>query len=165
MNSATRWPTSIIRTAPIAKLGATKARAPSPPFQWSVAHLRSFSRSKPVVPTTTLTPACRHLWALGSAWSGTVKSTTTSAASSTSPRSEPSDGSARPLSSSPAAASIASQTVVPIRPAAPATATWIGSGMRRQHTNRQSASLTGATALRKQASSAPMQAAEMFSGA
>ena len=37
-------------------------------------------------------------------------------------------------SSRPSAASTASQTVAPIRPAAPATATRIGSAMRRQHT-------------------------------
>ena len=57
--------------------------------------------------------------------SGVVKSTTTSASSRTSPSVDVERGSARPASSRSSAPSTASQTVAPMRPAAPDTATLI----------------------------------------
>src|SRR3954470_2149783 len=111
---------SISSTAPIAKLGATKQLACA-----DSAAARAASRSKPVVPTTAWTPACRQVRTFSSAVSGTVKSTRTSASGRTSLSSVPSAGSALPVSSSPLASSTASQTVAPIFPAAPATATLI----------------------------------------
>src|SRR4051794_20358148 len=120
MCSAIVCETSISSTAPIAKLGATKQLA------WEdSAAARAASRSNPVVPMTAWTPACRQARTFSSAVSGTVKSTRTSASGSTSDSSVPSAGSARPVSSSPSASSTASQTVAPIFPAAPATATRI----------------------------------------
>src|SRR3954469_14551376 len=112
--------TSINSTAPIAKLGATKQLA-----REDSAAARAASRSKPVVPTTAWTPPCRQVRTFSSAVSGTVKSTTTSASGSTAESSVPSAGSALPVSTSPSASSTASQTVAPIFPAAPATATLI----------------------------------------
>src|SRR5680860_1546454 len=111
---------SISSTAPIAKLGATKQLA-SP----ASAASRSASRSKPVVPRTTWTPASKQALALASAVSGVLKSTTTSASPSTPASSTPSAGSAFPASCMSTAPSTASQTVWPMRPAAPETATRI----------------------------------------
>ncbi len=79
MCGAIVWATTIISTAPIAKLGATKQLAVD-----ASAAARAASRSKPVVPTTTWTPAARHSSTLASAVAGTLKSTTTSASPSTS---------------------------------------------------------------------------------
>ena len=69
-----RLQTSISRTAPIAKFGATKQSASDP----SAAARRRRGR-EPVVPTTVSTPASKHSLTLARAVSGTVKSTTTSA--------------------------------------------------------------------------------------
>src|SRR4051812_48284999 len=108
---------SIIRTAPMAKLGATNRLASPTPS--------SSEKSAPVVPITQWTPASRQWRALGSAESGVEKSTTTSASPSTSSRSVSRSGSARPTSDMSSAPSTAAQTVSPIRPAAPETATLI----------------------------------------
>src|SRR5688572_26116449 len=93
-------------------------------------------KSAPVVPVTQCTPASRQLRALWSAASGVVKSTTTSASPSTSPIATPSSGSARPTSAMSSACSTARQTVSPIRPAAPETATLITSGSRQCRADR-----------------------------
>src|ERR1700733_2603652 len=112
----------IISTAPIAKLGAINTLA-LPAFRSS----RSCG-SKPVVPITTWTPASTASRALATALVGIVKSTSTSASLRTSASGVFSAGSARPVSSMSGAASTARQTVWPIRPAAPATATRMGAG-------------------------------------
>src|SRR5215212_3493406 len=113
----------IIRTAPIAKLGATNTFAPSAPAL-SMSD-RSASRSKPVVPTTKWTPARTQSRTFSGAASGVVKSTITSAFPSASPTGFPSVRSALATSSRPSASSTASQTVAPMRPAAPDTTTRI----------------------------------------
>src|SRR4051794_14863245 len=109
--------TSIIITAPIAKFGATKRFAEPTPS--------SCEKSAPVVPITQCTPASRHSVALCRALSGVVKSTTTSASPSTSCSDTPRCRSARPTSAMSSAPSTAAQTVCPILPAAPETATLI----------------------------------------
>src|SRR4051812_19203594 len=109
----------IISTAPIAKFGATKT-LPPPPSPASSAG------SQPVVPTTACTPARTQARAFAEAVPGTVKSTTTSQSRRISASSTPSAGSARPVSAMSSAPSTASQTVCPMRPAAPATPTRMG---------------------------------------
>ena len=90
------------------------------------AQLASSSRSKPVVPITTCTPAATASRALATAVVGIVKSTSTPGPRrAPRPPSTPSAGSARATSSMSGGASTARQTVSPIRPAAPATATLI----------------------------------------
>ncbi len=110
----------IMSTALIAKFGATKTFAAG---RGSMS--RSGARSKPVVPITMCTPACRQASALASAVSGRVKSTTTSASPSSCASVVPSSGSARPASRMSSAPSTAATTACPIRPAAPATTTRI----------------------------------------
>ena len=80
---------------------------------------------------TTCTPAASASRALPSAWSGCVKSTSTSASPSTSATAVSRAGSARPVSSMSSAPSTAAQTVCPMRPAAPATATRITRDLAR----------------------------------
>src|SRR3954471_21884492 len=79
----------IINTAPMAKFAATKTLPGAP----ATAARRS-SSDHPDVPMTTCTPAAAACCALATAWSGSVKSTSTSAASSTSATDVPSAGSA-----------------------------------------------------------------------
>ena len=157
---------SIISTAPIAKLGATK--------QFALLSARrtcafSSSRSKPVLPTTACTPASIASNTFAGAASGVVKSTMTSAPSSTSVTEVSRAGSARPTSSMSSAPSTASQVVSPIRPAAPETTTLIGSAIARSYASiaryvAASASLTGARALRKRSSLGAIAAADSASG-
>ena len=146
----------IISTAPIAKLGATNTRARFPSRAVASASARADSSSNPVVPTTTWTSAARHSRTFWAAASGVVKSTTTSAPSRTSASPVCSAGSALPASSRSSAASTASHTVSPIRPAAPETATRI--------TLMCSSRLTDAAACLKCSSLGPMHAAESRSG-
>src|SRR6185436_2145866 len=108
----------IIRTAPIAKFGATKTFPPP-------GSAASCDGSQPVVPTTACTPARTQARAFSSAVPGTVKSTTTSTPARMSASSTPRAGSARAASSRSGASSTAAHTVCPIRPAAPATPTRI----------------------------------------
>src|SRR5919107_610130 len=115
----------IISTAPIAKFGA-KNTLPPP------ASSLSSEGSQPLVPTTACTPARTHARAFSSAVSGRVKSTTTSTSPRMSASATPSAGSARPARTMSSAPSTASQTVWPIRPAAPATPTRITPRPRRR---------------------------------
>ena len=114
--------TSIISTAPIAKLGATKQLALARPRPRPAAA----SRSKPVVPTTAWTPASRQARTLASAVSGVVKSTTTSASPSTSAELDPErrDRPGRPAPC-PRRPRPPRRRPAPMRPAAPETATRI----------------------------------------
>src|SRR3954454_8540140 len=126
MWGATSLEASIIRTAPIAKFGATKTLAlPSA----LVTPVRSSSGSKPVLPTTACTPTLIASMTLAGAASGVVKSTITSAPSIRSATEVSSAGSARPASSTSSATSTAAQTVSPTAPPAPETRTLIASAM------------------------------------
>ena len=82
-----------------------------------------------MLPTTACTPALIASMTLAGAASGVVKSTITSAPSRRSETELSSAGSARPTSSMSSAPSTASQTVSPMRPAAPETTTLIASAM------------------------------------
>ncbi len=86
-----------------------------------------------MLPTTACTPASIASKTLAGAASGVVKSTITSAPSSTSLTEVSSAGSARPTSSMSSAPSTASQAVSPMRPAAPETTTLIGSAIARSY--------------------------------
>ena len=110
------------------------------------------SRSKPVVPTTTWTPASRQARTLPSAVSGTVKSTTTSASPSTSASSTPSAGSALPARIDVLGALDRLADRLAHAPG--------GAGDRDPDHAATRLSLTGASACRKRSSSAPTQAAE-----
>ena len=145
----------IISTAPIAKFGATNAlarRAPRRPraaprgrSRWC----RSRRARRRRAPSR----------ALPSAWSGRVKSTTTSASSSTSAerRAERRIGAAR-RARGPRRASTAAHTAWPMRPAAPATATRVTPRAAPRPGRR------GATASRNASSSGPMPAADSALG-
>ena len=112
----------IMSTAPIPKLGATTTPTPDA----SASHPRISSRrdaSRPVVPTTTLTPCSTHQRTLSMTASGWVKSTATVAPEIDVMSSSRSTVAARV---SPSAASTALHTSDPIRPRAPSTATAIG---------------------------------------
>src|SRR4029450_10072848 len=115
----------IMRTAPMPKLGAMST--PTPGTRDS--HRRTVSSrslSKPVVPTTAWTPSSMQRSRLPMTASGWVKSTATCAAESASKDSGSSTSmlATRALSG---ASSTPRQPSVPIRPAAPSTATRISS--------------------------------------
>ncbi len=117
---------------------------------------RSASRSKPVVPTTTCTPAARQASALASAVSGVVKSTTTSASPSTSASSTPRRG----IGLAAQLGVLGSLDGFADRLAhAPG-----GAGDRDLDHAATRVSLTGPRASRKRLSSRPTQAAESRSG-
>src|SRR5438105_4321286 len=135
----------IMRTAPMAKLGAITALARSPSNR-AEKSWRSLA-VRPVVPTTACTPLSPHHRRLPRAASTWVKSTATDGAAAFT--AGPSIASVRPVpvtpksssgrpswggsmtatSSMSGASSTARHTVVPIRPAAPSTATRIFSSL------------------------------------
>src|SRR3954447_7736775 len=89
------------------------------------------------------TPASIASKTFAGAASGVVKSTITSAPSSTSFTAVSNAGSARPTSSMSSAASTAPQVVSPMRPAAPETTTLIGSAIGGDLMDLQPRSLSG----------------------
>ena len=98
---------------------APRSTLPGPPATAS----RRSSTAKPVVPITTWTPAARRLARVGDRLVGLGEVDEDVGVGEHVGHGVPSAGSARPPSSRSSAASTAAQTVWPIRPAAPATAT------------------------------------------
>ena len=143
-------------TAPIAKFGASRQFAP---FGRSLGSLLEDLRGiEPGGAGDNVGSACQRLpRMLPGPASGVVKSTTTSAPSSTSANGVSSAGSARPLSSMSSAASSGLADRLSHPPGR--------SGYGDLNHAATRASLTDPAAARKRSSSAPMQAAERWSGA